>query len=150
QFDVTFAPQTRPGSYSLVIRPNIVDVYGNATTNSFTANFLIRVAYTASPTTFQTIEIFGQAGTQAGTFTSGQVTADDDYGPIAIGSNNFNFYGQTYNRLFAGSNGLVTFGGGNPGNDAAPTDLLNFPAFPTIAVYWTDLFKSGSEPMIVW
>src|SRR5262249_41403536 len=36
------------------------------------------------------------------------------------------------------------------GSDVEPTNLVNFPPFATIGVYWTDLFKSGSEPMIEW
>jgi methionine-rich copper-binding protein CopC len=38
QFDVTFAPQTALGSYSLVVGPNILDVYGNSVPQ-FTYNF---------------------------------------------------------------------------------------------------------------
>jgi hypothetical protein len=151
QFDITFDPQTTPGVYTVVVGPAIQDLYGNPMDSPATVTFRITVAYTATPTTFQNIEIFGQAGTQVLTFTSGQVTADDDYGTISLGSNTFNFYGQTYNQLFPGSNGLITFTAGNPpGSDFRATNLVNFPAFPTIAPYWTDLFKSGTEPMIVW
>jgi methionine-rich copper-binding protein CopC len=148
QFDVTFDPQTARGTYSLTVGPGIQDAYGNPMDNPFTATLRIAITYTASDATFQNIEIFGQAGTQVVTFTSGQVTADDDFGTINLGSNSFNFYGVNYNQLFVSSNGLITFGSGNA--SFRPTSLAGNPSQAAIAPYWTDLFKSGTEPMIVW
>jgi hypothetical protein len=160
-FDISFAPQTTLVNYSLVVGPNVLDTFGNPMDqddnfipgenpgDQFRTTFFTN--YTAQFETAQNFEIFGQAGTQAVTFSLGGVTADDDFGVIDLGSNTFNFYGQTYNKLFVGSNGLITFGVNNPSfTDGTPTDMRTFPIFPTIAVYWTDLFKSGTEPMIVW
>ena len=62
--------------------------------------------------------------------------------------NGYNFYGQSYNDLFFSTNGLITFGSGY--SDYRATSLAGVPAQAAIAVYWTDLYKSGSEPMIVW
>ncbi len=106
------------------------------------------MSYTASVVPVQNIEIFGQAGTQTLVFTSGQVTADDDFGTISLGANRFNFYGQTYASLFVSSNGLITFGSGN--SSFRPTNLAGNPSQASIAPYWTDLIKTGTEPMIVY
>jgi methionine-rich copper-binding protein CopC len=149
QFDITFDGQTVLGTYSLTVGPSILDVYGNAMNSAFTTTYRTAVTYTPTTTDFQNIEIFGQAGTQTVTFTSGLVTADDDFGTINLpAGNTFNFYGQTYDHLFVSSNGLITFGSGNSAFHA--TNLAGNPSQAAIAPYWTDLFKSGSEPMIVW
>lgn len=164
QFDISFAPQSASGRYTLTIGPNVRDPFGNpmdqdddlipdgGAGDQYVATFAIVANYTATSEAAQNFEIFGQAGTQAVTFSLGGVTADDDFGVIdLVGGNTFTFYGQTYTRLFVGSNGLITLGGANsPGTDFRATDLRFFPPFATIAVYWTDLFKSGNEPMIVW
>jgi hypothetical protein len=148
QFNITFDAQRTPGRYTLVIGPNIQDVYGNLMDNAATVQFTITINYTATVTTFQNIEIFGQPGTQTLHFRSGDVVADDDFGTISLGSNSFNFYGTTYTQLFASSNGLITFGTGN--SDYHATNLRGSPPQAAIAVYWTDLIKTGTEPMIVW
>jgi methionine-rich copper-binding protein CopC len=149
QFDVAFDAQTARGTYSLTVGPSILDAYGNAMDSAFTATYRIAVTYTASVATFQNIEIFGQAGTNTVTFTSGQVVADDDFGTINLGAgNSFTFYGQTYTSLFVSSNGLITFGSGN--SAFHPTNLAGNPSQASIAPYWTDLIKTGIEPMIVW
>jgi methionine-rich copper-binding protein CopC len=149
QFDISFDAQRTPGTYTLTVGPGgIQDLYGNSMDGPATLTFTIQVTYTATPTAFQNIEIFGQSGTQTLVFTSGQVTADDDYGTINLGSNTFNFYGRTYNQLFPSSNGLITFGSGNSAYHA--TNLAGSPSQAAIAVYWTDLIKTGTEPMIVW
>src|SRR5262249_32893634 len=112
QFDVTFDDQSIPGTYTLTVGPAIQDVYGNPMDTPFTATYRITVTYTASVTTFQNIEIFGQSGTQTLTFTSGSVAEDDDYGVIDLGSSSFTFYGQKYSKLYVSSNGAITFGAG--------------------------------------
>jgi hypothetical protein len=43
---------------------------------------------------------------------------------------------------------LITFGAGN--SSFRPTNLAGSPAQAAIAPYWTDLFKDGTEPMILW
>jgi hypothetical protein len=153
QFDVTFAAQTALGGYGLSISTAAHDSFGNPLASAFTATYRIAVTYTATTTAFQNIEIFGQAGTQTVTFTSGQVTADDDFGTINLGTNTFNFYGTTYtgaNQLFVSSNGLITFGSGNSSFHPTALTGASGPAQASIAPYWTDLIKTGTEPMIVW
>jgi methionine-rich copper-binding protein CopC len=148
QFDITFDSQTAFGAYLLSIGRGIQDVYGNPMDSAFTATYLIRISYTATPTTFQNNDIFGQDGTQVLTFTGGGVTADINYGIISLGTNSFTFYGQTYNQLFVSSKGLIAFG--SPFTDYVPTNLVSDPAQAVIAAYWTDVLKEGTEPQIVW
>jgi subtilisin family serine protease len=146
QYDVSFDPLETLGSYSLNVS-GITDAYNNPLT-PFTDNFLLVPGYLAEATTYQDLEIFGQAGTQALRFRSGQVTADNDYGVLDLGSNHFSFYGQRVSQLDVSSNGLITLGSGNP--SFSPASLVNFPAQAAIAAYWTDLIETGTEPMIVW
>jgi hypothetical protein len=134
------------------------DVSVTPVSGGLTNVFTIPIVYTAAATTFQNIEIFGQAGTQALTFVgtgpfldgAGTQNADDNYGVIDLGSNSFNFYGRTYNQLFVSSNGVITFGGGTGAIYPDTRDSRFNPALAYIAVYWTDLIKTGTEPMIVW
>jgi hypothetical protein len=148
QFDISFAALTATGSYSLSLGTAIQDVYGY-TLAGYVTTLTITDNYVASATTFSSNDIFGQAGTQALTFTSGQVYADDDYGTINLGGNSFRFYDQTYTQLFVSSNGLITFGSGN--SSYTPTNLVSGPSQAALAVYWTDLYYSStSQPMIVY
>jgi hypothetical protein len=152
QFKVDFVPSSAQGRYTLTVRAGVADIYGNVLAADATTNFIIPVSYTATATAFQPdLEIFGRDGTQTLHFGSatGPVTADDAFGTISLGSNSFTFYGQTYNQLFVSSNGVITFGGGTSAIVPVGDSRFN-PALAYIAVYWTDLFKSGDEPMIVW
>ncbi|HLN30001.1 MAG TPA: PKD domain-containing protein [Gemmataceae bacterium] len=103
-------------------------------------------AYTAN---FQNINL--QPG-QPGVFTILQ-GADDAYAAVNLGSDKFNFYGQTYtgaNSLFVSSKGLITLGAGDLAYQN--TDLTAGPALPTIAPLWTDLFNNklpGNAPEIM-
>jgi hypothetical protein len=160
QFDINFAAQSTLGQYTVTVGPDIRDMFNNQMDQDdnlipgevpgdrFVSTFTIVHTYTATSETAQNFDIFGQTGTQTLTFTSGQVTADDDYGTINLGTNRFTFYGQQYSQVFVSSNGLITFGSGNA--SYIPQNLRNGPAQAAIAAYWTDLIKSGSEPMIVW
>jgi hypothetical protein len=162
QFDITFTPPTATGAYTLTVGPNIRDLFGNQMDQNdnfipgetpgdqFVATFNIVHTYTATSEAAQNFDIFGTTGTQTVVFTSGSVTEDDDFGTINLpGSNTFTFYGVTYNRLFISSNGVITFGAGTSAIEPAGDSRFN-PSLPYIAPYWTDLFKSGNEPMIVW
>jgi hypothetical protein len=154
EFEITFAPLTTPGNYQFTLSTAIHDTFGNVLTafsSMFTAQSLF---YTASATTFQNIELLGQTGTQVLTFTSGSQYADDDYGEIDFGTGNtFTFYGQSYDRLFVSSNGLITFGSGN--SDYVNTDLSPGSGLtqPAIAALWADWVKPPGDPggpMILW
>jgi hypothetical protein len=153
-FDVTFAAVTTRGTYTLAIAAGISDTFGNAL-DPITTPFAVLPAYTASAATFQNIELFGQAGTQAVTFTSGSQFADDDFGAIDLGAgNSFNFYGSIFSQVFVSSNGLITFGSGN--SEHRNTNLnpsgMTTPAQPAIAPLWSDWLKSddGTGPMILY
>jgi hypothetical protein len=159
-FDITFAPKTGLGNYTLTIGPNVRDTFGNpmdqndnliageAPGDQYTTKFSILTDYLATSQAAQNFEIFGQPGTQTLVFSSGAVTADDDFGVINLGNNRFTFYSQSYSQLFVSSNGLITFTDGDA--DFVPGDLVTNPPLPAIAVYWTDQIKRGTEPMIVW
>ncbi len=76
--------------------------------------------------------------------------ADDLAVPVNLGSNQFNFYGTTYqgpSSLFASSNGLITFGSGN--SAFQNTDLTSQPFQPAIAPLWTDWLKTSGGPMLL-
>jgi hypothetical protein len=154
QFDVHFATQTTFGAYSLVFGTGIQDAYGNPADGSSTASFTIVPTYAAAATTFQNLELAGQPGTQAVTFSgSGTSFADDDYGSIDLGNNTFNFYGTTYTgaaSLFVSSNALITFGTGNTA--FSNTNLNGSPPQAAIAPLWSDWIKSddGTGPMILY
>lgn len=76
--------------------------------------------------------------------------ADDLAVPVNLGANQFNFYGTTYqgpSSLYASSNGLITFGGGNSAYQN--TDLTSQPFQPAIAPLWSDWFKTAGGPMLL-
>jgi hypothetical protein len=154
ELEITFAPLTVAGSYQLSLSTAIHDPYGNPLT-AFSSSFTVQsLFYSASMTTFQNIELSGQTGTQALTFTNGTQYADNDYGEIDFGTGNtFTFYGQSYDRLFVSSNGLITFGSGNA--DAFNTDLrpgsgLAQPAIAALWAHWIKYQGDPGGPMILW
>jgi hypothetical protein len=147
-FDVSITPVTTLGTYTLAYTAGIRDSAGIGLPAG-SIHFSLTNDYVAAATTFQNIEIFGMTGTQTMTFTSGQVTADDDFGTINLGTgNSFKFYDTVYTQLFVSSNGLITFGSGNAAY--VPASLVGNPGQASIAPYWTDLIKTGTEPMIVY
>jgi len=63
---------------------------------------------------------------------------DDCFEQVSFGAGQtINFFGQTYDSLFVGSNGFVTFGSGL--TTFIPEPLLGRFAPPMIAAVWTDL-----------
>ena len=149
QFDISFDPLTGPGShYTLTLSASILDLYGDTLTPFTTMLTIGPPTYNVSTIAYQGSEIFGQSGTQTLTFTDGSVTADDAFGTINLGSNSFTLYQTTYSQVYVSSNGLITFGSGN--SAYTPTNLTTSPTQAAIAAYWTDLIKTGSEPMIVY
>jgi hypothetical protein len=136
-----------PGSY--LVREVVPPGWTQTTPpGSFTAPAVGPDAYGygASATPFQTINL--QPG-QPGVFTI------INYGnalsvPLDLGSNTFNFYGQTYtgnNELFVSSNGKITFGTADTAWNN--TDLSTSPVEPTIAPLWFDWVKNSGTPMVL-
>jgi hypothetical protein len=165
QFDISFDPLGDLGAYSMVIGPYISDTYGNLMDQNqngipgeipgdqYTAHFNVvsttagpdGFGYTATVTPFENHEILGLPGT----FTIINY-ADDAAAAVDLGSNTFTFYGTTYtgnNRLFASSNGLITFGSGNSAH--VNTNLTNSPTQAAIAPLWNDWIKTTGTPMLL-
>ncbi|BAY61023.1 putative outer membrane adhesin [Calothrix brevissima NIES-22] len=74
---------------------------------------------------------------------------DDNFAQINLGGASFNFYGNTYNSLFASSNGLITFGTGETGFfntdlSSGLGGLTNEIRQAAIAVFWDDLSTQGT------
>jgi hypothetical protein len=99
-----------------------------------------------------TLALAAMSSAQAGLYTStyGTMLADpsncDDCsaGPIAFSGagQSINFFGTTYNSLFVGSNGYVTFGAGSNSYTTAPLDTESIA--PMIAGFYTDLISYGA------
>jgi methionine-rich copper-binding protein CopC len=146
KFDISFDTQSLHGTYTLQIAAGgIADLYGNTLAAAYTAMFIVTPVYSAAAYDYEPLDIHGLPGT----FRVIQY-ADDTSVAVNLGSHTFNFYGVVYtgnNQLFASSNGLITFGSGNPapGN----TDLTTQPTQPAIAVLWADWIKlSGPTDML--
>jgi hypothetical protein len=165
QFDISFAPQTTDGNYTMVIGPDIRDTMGNQMDQNangihgeipgdqYTAHFMIFTTpppigpdgfgYRAFYVPGSNRDILGLPGT----FTIID-NADDLSVPVNLGTNSFNFYGHTYtgnNQLFVSSNGLITFGSAD--SEYVNTDLSNGdPAEAAIAPLWDDWIKSPGDP----
>ncbi|HEU4376436.1 MAG TPA: nidogen-like domain-containing protein [Telluria sp.] len=99
-----------------------------------------------------TLGLAAASSAQAGLYTStygtllaGPSDCDDCYaGPIAFSGagQSINFFGSTYNELFVGSNGYVTFGDGSSSYSNQPLDIQQ--VAPMIAGFYTDLDSRGS------
>jgi len=71
---------------------------------------------------------------------------DRSWGPLNIGFN-FTFYGNTYNRFYVTSNGLIIFGSGS--NDYTE-DPIPFASSPNnfIAAFWDDIVINSSGKIL--
>jgi gliding motility-associated-like protein len=71
---------------------------------------------------------------------------DRSWGPLNIGFN-FTFYGNTYNRFYVTSNGLIMFGSGS--NDYTE-DPIPFASSPNnlIAAFWDDIVINSSGKIL--
>lgn len=97
--------------------------------------------------------IGGASTAQAGLYTSnygtlltGPSNCDDCYaGPIAFSGvgQSIKFFGTSYDSLYVGSNGYVTFGSGQSSFSTAPLDTQN--VAPMIAAFYTDLDSRGDD-----
>lgn len=173
-FDISFTSVSNPGAYAMVIGPEVQDPNGNfvdqnnngiphETADQFTTTFTIPVAGVVGPDTFgytsvnvplQSLEILNTTGAQSLTFSN----TDDGNVSIPLGTNSFNFYGQTYtgsNQLYVGTNGMVTFGqgsnaytNGNLANGLTYNSTTIYP--PTIAPLWSDLIKGTGSPQALY
>ncbi len=145
QFDISFDAQTLYGTYTMTVGPDIRDLYDNPMAAPFTGTFVVTPVYTAASYPYEDLDIHGLPGT----FRVLQY-ADDDAAPVDLGSHTFNFYGKVYtgnNRLFASSNGLLSFGTkGVTRFDNG--DLGAEPKQATIAPLWSDWFKDGGTDML--
>src|SRR4051794_29062870 len=73
-----------------------------------------------------------------GSALGGPSDCDDCFEQVSFGpGQTINYFGQTYDSLFVGSNGYVTFGSGL--TKYVPEPLLSRFAPPMIAAVWTDL-----------
>ncbi len=79
----------------------------------------------------------------------GAMNADDIVtGPIPI-SFTFNFYGNVYTQAYVSSNGLVSFGSGNPANINYPIPTAD-PPNNYASCFWSDLYIFGGRGEGVW
>jgi hypothetical protein len=68
--------------------------------------------------------------------------SDDDFGLAGVGGGNqVSLYGQAYASIYIGSNGYVTFGGGD--TDWSESIEEHLGGLPRIAVFWDDLDPSA-------
>ena len=152
---VSFRPQSAAGTYTMRLGPEIAaadtgtemdqdadDRPGEAQQDQYVATFSLvnslgpdGFGYEARQTAAESVDLVPGA--------AGVVTllddADDNSAPIDLGDNTFSFYGTTYTgdaTLYASSNGLITFGGGD--NEYDNADLSEDPTLPAIAPLWDD------------
>ncbi len=162
RFALTFDAQTDLGRYTLVVGPDVRDVFGNKMDQNgnlivgetpgdqYTASFSVvsttigpdGFGYTATVHAFKDLELLNRH--KAFTIIS---AANDQSVPVDLGSNTVTFYGVTYtgnNQLYVSSNGLITFGASN--SSAMNSNLTMSPMQPAIAVLWADWIKSAGDP----
>ena len=154
QWRLDLAPVNFDGAYTLILGPNILDLVGNPLDQDFdnitgeplqdrfTVNFNLNQfgpdnwGYKATTFAFENIDL---ALGQPDVFVILD-NLDDAFASVNLGTNSFNFYGQTYtgaSQLFVSTNGLVTFGAGEA--SIFNSDLSFAPPMPTIATFWDDL-----------
>lgn len=151
---VTFDKQGGDGLYSMTIGPALLAAAGGyamdqdgdfilgEAEDAYTATLTIdrstgpdAFGYQAWTHAFQFLDL-APTGTNVGTALD---DVDDGAAPIMLGANSFNFYGREYsgsNALYVGSNGVITFGGGDV--QFLNTDLSDAPNRATIAPLWDD------------
>lgn len=71
---------------------------------------------------------------------------DDDFEAVALPFS-FPFYGNTYDEVFVGSNGFLTFGAGNTDFSETVGEFLGME--PRIAAYWDDFNPSAGGSVSV-
>jgi hypothetical protein len=166
QFDITFDNQSVVGSYTMVIGPDIRDVFGNQMDQNnnlipgeipgdqYTARFNV-ISTTIGPDAFghvataapvENLEIVGQPGT-FNILGPGWVLNQSV--PVNLGNNTFTFYGRSYtgnNQLFVSSNALITLGSANAA--FSNTDLTASPPQAAIAAAWFPWRRRRFSPIL--
>ncbi len=67
---------------------------------------------------------------------------DETFSPVNLGFN-INFFGNSYNSIYANNNGNVTFGGSTYSYSPSPLNSQN--TRPMIAPFWTDLDSRNGD-----
>ena len=67
--------------------------------------------------------------------------ANNGYVEVQLASAPFEFFGQSYNKVYVGTNGYVTFNGGDTSARVSPSALAS--ELPRIAPLWSDLDASA-------
>lgn len=162
-FDIAFAELSNPGVYTMVIGPDVRDSFGNLvdqnnngipneSADQYTNAITIPVAGTYGPDGFgytaitYPLQSVSMTGATALTFTGSSIPTDDGYAALNLGTDTFNFYGTNYTgnaSLYAGTNGLITFGSGSTSYQNGD---LSSPTTPTIAVLWDDWIIGTGTP----
>lgn len=153
---VSFPQQTVEGVYTLTIGPQILsadngqamdqDLDGTpGESSSDTVSVSVSVVpdtfgYQVVSTTYQNISL----RTDATATTVSLSDRNNGYGTITLASNTFRFYGSDYSTLYVYANGLITLGGIETGDTNVNGDLRSSPQYPTLAVYWDDLYSTGA------
>jgi hypothetical protein len=108
----------------------------------------------ANPTGF-TIATSGAQFVKGGTRVTGFVgdgpgtPEDDGYAEVAFsGGFRFPYYGQTYDKVFVGTNGFVTFGSGDFNSPAVVSVASLELDQPRIAAFWADLDTTNSSIVV--
>lgn len=71
---------------------------------------------------------------------------DDGYAEVPFASGfQFTFYGQTYDRVFVGTNGFVTFGSGDFNSPIVISTAKLGSDEPRIALFWTDVDTTNAS-----
>jgi hypothetical protein len=115
---------------TLVIPANLLDLQGQTLT--YAPNAAGGYDSNASVQSFD-----GQTGDKLTQFTGGSAPLDDGYAQVDFPEGfRFTFYGVTYDRVFVGTNGYLTFRRGDIRE--VPTLSRFLLPFPRIALVWND------------
>src|SRR5262249_17408734 len=150
----TFAPQTIPGTYTLVFGAQILDaggtpldqdqdgLPGEAPDDYMTVAFPVSVDAGTDPAGYRYAPVaydptLNLSPTAAAVAAITFANPDDSAAAVGLGGGNFVFYGTAYNQVFVSTNGTVALGSAFA--DYTNTDLLTGPSQALIAPFWDDL-----------
>ena len=160
-FDIVFPAQDTPGSYRMVIGPDVRDRFSNAMDqdddfvtggipdDQYTVDLWVGnsfgpdgFGYQGMIEPFRDLELWGQPDT----FT---VLDEPAYTvrPLNLGVNRFNFYGHSYTgsgQLFVTTDGYISFG--RQTIYILPTDMTSEPLDAAIAPLWERWNKNIGDP----